>query len=366
MSLIPIVHIITTAIIFTCLLSISYALLIAIMKATPNSKVQSAKVLLQHGLSTREIAKRLDISHMTVARIRASDKGDIPVPKAGRPCKVSKVTKRVLRRKYDTGDIKRHDIAQRLVQDVEKVRVHTRTIRNYLDMKAYVVRKQLELSKDDKKARYQFAKDHLHWTVDQWKNVIFSDEMFVKMVGSFGRQFYYKKPESKAVRPHHIKGTVQGGRGKMLLWGCLTYWGPGDLSWIEGNMDAETYVDVLDSYILPTVKYYGMNRKTMLFQQDNASSHTASKTKKFLRKARISVIDWPVRSPDLNIIENVWAYMQRRLYECDTPPESMQELWEKVQDIWVEIPTDYIRRLYESLPDRIKAVYKSRGGHCHY
>jgi hypothetical protein len=50
------------------------------------------------------------------------------------------------------------------------------------------------------------------------------------------------------IRPHHIKETMQGKGGKILLWGCLTYWGPGDLSWIDGNMDAETYVDVLNSY----------------------------------------------------------------------------------------------------------------------
>lgn len=229
------------------------------MKPTPNSQVQSIRVLLQQGLSTREIANRLNTSHMTVARIRAHNKEDIPVSKGRRSCKVSKETKKVLRRKFDTGEIKHLDDAQQYVQEVEKVHVHTRTVRNYLDMKAYVVRKQLKLSKDHKKARYQFAKDHLHWTVEQWKSVIFSDETLVNMVDSFGRQYYYKKPKSKTIRPHHIKETMQGRGGKILLWGCLTYWGPGDLYWIDGNMDAETYVEVLDSYILPTIKYYDMD-----------------------------------------------------------------------------------------------------------
>jgi transposase len=331
------------------------------MKPTSTSKIQSIIVLLRQGLSTREIANRVHISRSTVARIRAQSQENIPVSKGGRPSKVSKETKKVLRRKFDTGAFKRLDEGQRLVQEVEGVHVHTRTIRNYLNMKAYVVRKRPFLSKDDKRARYQFAKNHLHWTVEQWKQVIFSDETLVRMVGSHGRRFYYKDPKNKIARPHHTKGMVQGGGGTMLLWGCLTYWGPGDLSWIHGTMDSETYVDVLKEYYHPTVKYYGMDHKTTMLQQDNASSHTSAMTKRFLEKAKIAILDWPVRSPDLNIIEHVWAYIKRRLDEYDTPSESKKELWERVQKIWVELPEDFIHRLYESLPDRMKAVYKSRG-----
>jgi len=334
------------------------------MKPTSTSKVQSTITLLRQGLSTRKIADRVHISRSTVARIRAQRQLNIPVSKGGRPSKVSKETKKILRRKFDTGAFKRLDEGQRLVQEVEGVHVHTRTIRSYLNMKAYVVRKRPFLSKDDKKARYQFAQNHLHWTVQEWKQVIFSDETLVRMVGSHGRRFYYKDPKNKTVRPHHTKGIVQGGGGTMLLWGCLTYWGPGDLSWIHGTMDSETYIDVLKEYYHPTIKYYGMDCKTAILQQDNASSHTSAMTKRFLEKAKIAVLDWPVRSPDLNIIEHVWAYIKRRLDEYDVPPRSMEELWERVQKIWVELPEDFIHRLYESLPARMKAVYKSRGECC--
>jgi transposase len=334
------------------------------MKPTSISKVQNSIVLLRQGLSTREIAKRIHISRSTVARIRARSQENIPVSKGGRPSKVSKKTKKVLRRKFDIGAFKDLKEGQRLVQEAEGVHVHTRTIRTYLDMKAYVKRKGPLLSKSDKKARYKFAKNHLHWTVEQWKQVIFSDETLVRMVGSYGRQFYYKDPKKKTMRPHYIKRMVQGGGGIILLWGCLTYWSPGDLSWIHGTMDSETYVDVLKDYYHATIKFYGMNPKTTMLQQDNASSHTSAMTKRFLKKTKIAVLDWPVRSPDLNIIENVWAYIKRRLDEYDTPPESKNDLWNRVQKIWTALPQDFIHRLYESLPKRMKAVYKSRGECC--
>lgn len=336
------------------------------MKPTSLSKVQSAAALLRQGLSTREIAKRLHISHMTVTRIRARGNEDIPVSKGGRPSKVSEETKKVLRRKFATGEFKRLGAGQRLVKTVEGVRVHTRTIRKYLNMKAYVVRKRPLLRKEDKKARYQFAKDHLDWTLEQWKQVIFSDETLIRMVDSCGRQFYYKDPKDKTVRPHHTKGMMQGGGGSILLWGCLTFWGPGDLSWIHGTMDSDTYVDVLDSYVHATIDHYGMDHTKTQLQQDNASAHRSTTTKRFLKKAKIPVLKWPSNSPDLNIIEHVWSYMKRLLDEYDTLPGSKEELWDRVQDVWAALPSDYIQRLYESLPDRMRAVYKSRGEYCNY
>ena len=189
------------------------------VKLTSTSKAQNSIVLLRQGLSTREIAKRVHIFRSTVARIRAQSQENIPVSKGGRPSKVSNETKKMLRRKFDTGAFKHLQEGQRLVQEAEVVHVHTRTIRSYLDMKAYVKRERPLLSNNDKKAQYKFAKSHLHWTVEQWKQVIFTDETLARMVCSYGRQFYYKDPKRRTVRPHHIKGMAQGGGRVMPLCG---------------------------------------------------------------------------------------------------------------------------------------------------
>ena len=47
----------------------------------------------------------------------------------------------------------------------------------------------------------------------------------------------------------------------------------------------------------------------MAFQQDGATSHTALKTRMFLRGRANRLNNLPSKSPDLNVIENIWGMM---------------------------------------------------------
>ena len=48
------------------------------------------------------------------------------------------------------------------------------------------------------------------------------------------------------------------------------------------------------------------------------------------------------------------------------PPESVDELWERVQDEWNKIPVETVQNLIDSMPKRINAVLKARGGYTKY
>ena len=54
-----------------------------------------------------------------------------------------------------------------------------------------------------------------------------------------------------------------------------------------------------------------------IFQQDLAPRHCSKKVKKYFIDNNIMVLDWPGNSPDLNLIENLWALIKRRLLEHD-------------------------------------------------
>jgi transposase len=335
------------------------------MKSTPHATVQNAIVLFQHGKTTREAAHELGISASMAGKIRKDNKENLPEPpKAGAHCKVSALTKRDLARKFDTGELRTLRDGQHYIESVEGRHVHVESVRNYVEeegLRSYMRQDRPALTRLQKKARFAFAERWRHKDVEWWKNVMFSDETSVSRFGTFGRRFYLKRPRNKTPRPHHKKGTKQGGGGKICLWGCLTYRAPGDLCRLSGYMDAETYVDVLKSYVIRTWKFYELKPKNLIFQQDNASAHTAKLSKAYLAKQKIAVLEWPANSPDLNIIEHVWAYMNRELDRYDTYPETMDDLWERVQVVWENMSLDFIHNLYNSIPHRIEQLY-ARGG----
>src|SRR5690242_3844724 len=98
-----------------------------------------------------------------------------------------------------------------------------------------------------------------------------SDETTISRMGIFGRKFYYRRPENKKIQPHQILKTKQAGGGKIMIWGCMAFYGVGDACWIPTNIDAVAYVDVLQDYILACRNWYDTDPSTFIFQQDNDS-----------------------------------------------------------------------------------------------
>ena len=75
---------------------------------------------------------------------------------------------------------------------------------------------------------------------------------------------------------------------------------------------------------------------------------------------------WPAQSPDLNSIEHLWNGLKRKLGEYDTPPKGEGEHWRRVEKEWNEIPDSVCQNLVASMPRRIEAVIKAKGGYTKY
>jgi Transposase len=62
-------------------------------------------------------------------------------------------------------------------------------------MKAVVKKKRPLLKKRHKLDHFAFAVKHKHWTVEDWKRVIWSDETKINRLGSDGRKWVQKEPQ---------------------------------------------------------------------------------------------------------------------------------------------------------------------------
>lgn len=55
---------------------------------------------------------------------------------------------------------------------------------------------------------------------------------------------------------------------------------------------------------------------------------------------------WPAKSPDLNIIENVWFRLKRELKNGNEIFLSKNHLESVIRRIWINIPISYIFKAY--------------------
>ncbi|KAG1202528.1 hypothetical protein G6F69_009592 [Rhizopus microsporus] len=60
-----------------------------------------------------------------------------------------------------------------------------------------------------------------------------------------------------------------------MVWGCITYDGPGYACWIhDGTMKAPDYVNILSTTLMDSLNYYGYKPEDIYFQQDTVGEKT--------------------------------------------------------------------------------------------
>jgi len=83
---------------------------------------------------------------------------------------------------------------------------------------------------------------------------------------------------------------------------------------------------------------------------------------------------WPVNSPDLNPIENLWAWLKlelhRRYPDTKYLPEGTDAvravLKDRLMEIWWEIGEEVLDRLINSMPHRVQEVIEAKGWYTSY
>ena len=72
-------------------------------------------------------------------------------------------------------------------------------------------------------------------------------------------------------------------------------------------------------------------------------------------------LDWSAQSPGPNPIEHLWGELER-LNSYEVVPTSTHVLWERVQVEWEKITKEVCVNMIDSMPRRIAAVLKAKGG----
>jgi len=323
---------------------------------------------LDAGHSIHSIASTTGISTATISRLRSKERSDLQKSSGGRPTKLSSANICHAIHLISTQKAETAVEVTKCLSNIINQPLHPSTTRRYMKkagMKAVVKSKHPLLSAKHRKARLDFAYAHKDWTLDDWKEVIWSDETKINQLGSDGHKWAWKK-SGEGLSDRLVQGTVKFGGGSVMVWGCMTWEGVGDAAKIDGRMDGDLYLQILKDELQNSIRFYGLNPSDIIFQQDNDPKHTCKKVKEWLDVQEFRTMVWPAQSPDLNPIEHLWGHLKRRLAGYEQPPKGIQELWRRIEEEWGKIPAEVCQGLIESMPRRIEAVLKAKGGYTKY
>ncbi len=158
---------------------------------------------------------------------------------------------------------------------------------------------------------------------------------------------------------------VQAGGG-VMVWGIFSWHTLGLLVPIDHRLNATAYLSIVADHVHPfmTTVYPSSDD---YFQQDNAPSQSSN---------HLRLVSWTwqwvhftqmastvTRSQS---IEHLWDVVEREIHIMDVQPTNLQELCDDIMSIWTKISEECFQHLVESMPRRIKAVLKTKGGPTRY
>ena len=195
--------------------------------------------LHEDGQGYKKIANTLKLSCCTVGEIiqRFKRAGSTRV---GRPKKLSARHIQMLSLK----DLRRS--AVNIAAEIEEVGVSLLVLRPYpaLYIKLLCMAVTPGGSLFGRRYTRNPAEDMSTKHMDYWNHVLLSDEMKINLFGSDGFKHVWRRLgeeyKNKCASP-----TVKHGGGNVLVWGCMSAAGVGELHFIEGSMNSNMYCEIM-------------------------------------------------------------------------------------------------------------------------
>lgn len=237
-----------------------------------------------------------------------------------------------------------------------------------------------ELQEDDFDRRIQFCEEMsqlIQGNGDLIKNICFSDECTFQLRGFVNKHnCRYWADENPQI---FMEGSSQWPE-KINAWAGIlgdTIIGP---LFIDGNLNGDSYLDLLENYIEPLIVEtvenqqdelgnLNLNENLIHFQQDGAPPHYALCVRQWLNDnypgqwiGRRGSIEWPPRSPDLTPLDFfLWGHLKSVVYK--TPVADIQDLKDRIIRECRAITRETFQKVRQEFENRLYYCMNKNGTH---
>lgn len=322
--------------------------------------------LLEEGWSERMVAARFDIPKSTIHNIKKVWGERLSFERgvgSGRPRVSTEVENANLIQVLQENPFQSAVVAHAETNFPGSVRTARRRIKESILRNHPAVKKPF-LTQQNKEQRVGFSLEYIAQPLAFWRNVIFTDEKIFQSCYN-GRVRVYRPPNSR-FEERYTQKVERSGRFSVNVWGWMSAQGPGVLTNIIGRFNAAAYIGILENVMLPSVNAV-FPQNNFIYQQDNCPVHTARTVTNWMQQHNIRVLPWASCSPDINPMENMWGLVVKKMVSGNNfRPQNVEQLWERIQEVWNELTPDYTEALVASVPRRLQNVIEKNGATTKY
>lgn len=208
------------------------------------------------------------------------------------------------------------------------------------------------LNAEQKQKRCKFVKTHVRYN---WKQCVFSDESLFELYPRGNVHNDVVWAESTADVPP-IPQVVHS--PSIMVWGGISIFGKTPLWIFDTTEKALQYQQALKRCLMPATKQW-FRKKHWELVEDQAKPHTAKSTRNWLAQQNIHSLLLPAKSPDVNLIEKVWARMKDEVSANN--PKTVKALKRATRKAWNRIDNAFICSLFDRLPDVLHNIVLRSG-----
>jgi transposase len=285
-------------------------------------------------------------------------------PRSGRPRKLTEAMKRRLQRIKSRHPRETSAFYAARFEEETGLRLGLETIRRALHSMGYKWRlpRQRRLTGAQRAARVAFAAARLN---DAWAERWSMDESTFNLYRNRNRYWVRVRTSDAEDEPSFPRLSEAQEVVSLSIVVAICRGRKSAIGFLPRNWRAADLETVFDRDVFPSLRWSNRTRHENELIMDNDGRHLTRVWRDYVQRRRLRPLSpWPANSPDLNPIENVFAWLKRNVQHA--APTDEGTLRAAIVAAWNSVPLEFTENLIDSMPRRLRECSRLHGGRTKY